>query len=123
MKDAKGHGSNGRGAQGKTVFYRGGMRDPATMGENSKRTSLQADDKAASVMDKIENGIHSGQINSLPALQKRHYYNIATTLAEQGKTADPAEHSRRVTEYANRLSTTNPQFNRQRFIEAASGKR
>jgi hypothetical protein len=121
MKDALGHGSNANGGTA-SVYHRGAFRSAASMSAPSRKLAEAAQGKAQAAMAKIDNGLHSGGINGLPPLERRHYEEIAATLATQGKTADPAAHSARVSAYANHLATTNPQFNRQRFIEAASGK-
>jgi hypothetical protein len=108
MKDALGHGSNERGG---------------------KQAAVSA--KAAAVLK----GIHAGQIDKLPDLQRRHFQEIAATLlasAPSGfqaggfpdKAANDAikAYSARVSDVADKLATTNPEFNRGKFIEAAYGK-
>lgn len=65
------------------------------------------------------NGAHSVQINNLPAKMGRAHFEVIANMLKSGKPADnasTAEHT------ADKLATTNPGFNRQRFIEAAAGK-
>lgn len=124
MKDAMGHGSNGKGgaaaANTGKVYHRGAMRDANNLSGTNAKNAIAADDKAARVMASIDNGAHSGAINALPALQRRHYENIAATLKAQGVGVDADKHAERVANYASRLSMTNPQFNRGRFIKAST---
>lgn len=74
------------------------------------------------------NGLHSATINELPAkMTKAHFQVIAQRLqsAHPGANASPealAEHSALISQYADRLALSNPRFDRQRFIEAVSGK-
>jgi hypothetical protein len=108
MKDALGHGSDERGG---------------------KQAAVSS--KAAAALK----GIHSGQIDKLPDLQRRHFQEIAATLLASAppgfaaggfpdKTANDAvkAYSARVSDVADKLATTNPEFNRGKFIEAAYGK-
>lgn len=73
-------------------------------------------------------GVHSAQINALPAkMTKAHFQVIAERLrsAQPGANATPEEHAAHaalVGQYADKLATTNPGFNRQRFMEAIGGK-
>jgi hypothetical protein len=122
-KDALGHGSNNRGgaAKGDLVYSRNSLRPMSVLSDKAKRLAGQADDTAMRVMGKIDNGIHSQTINDLPQMQRRHYENIAAELKAQGASAKSSvDHGSRVRQYADRLATTNPLFNRQRFISAAT---
>lgn len=73
-------------------------------------------------------GEHSAAIDKLPKLGQAHFQVIAQHLFGQ-KPQDPNDlkantaFSDRLTAAADKLSTTNPGFNRQRFIEAAVGKK
>lgn len=116
MKDARGHGSNSHGGTHSTGFGQFHVKGRPVKADQVAR--------AQKAMASIDNGIHSGQINALPPLERRHYEVMAMELARQGNNAaDRDAHSKRISTYADRLASTNPQFNRQRFIEAASGKR
>lgn len=74
-------------------------------------------------------GVHSAGINNLPAkMTKAHFQVIAQMLRDSApgadaSPADHADHAAKVAAYADKLSTTNPGFNRQRFTDAVtSGK-
>lgn len=61
------------------------------------------------------NGAHSGQINKLPSkMTKAHFEVIAQQLREAKATPE------QVADMASRLATTNPGFNRDRFIAAVT---
>jgi hypothetical protein len=74
-------------------------------------------------------GVHSTPINNLPAkMTKAHFQIIAQMLRDSAPGADASEeekagHMATVNAYAAKLATTNPGFNRQRFMDAVtSGK-
>jgi hypothetical protein len=115
MKDAQGHGSNARGFSMLDVNGKGIMPSRPFREGTAHQVALAEDH------GKIDNGIHSQTINDLPQMQRRHYENIAAELKAQGASAKSSvDHGSRVRQYADRLATTNPLFNRQRFISAAT---
>lgn len=73
-------------------------------------------------------GTHSAGIVKLPKLGRAAFQQIAQNLFGQ-KPQDPNDlkantaFSDRLTAAADKLAMTNPGFNRQKFIEAASGKK
>lgn len=72
------------------------------------------------------NGLHSSLLNNLPSkMTKAHFEVIAKMLrdAAPGANATPVEHAAHaalVSSAADRLATTNPGFNRQRFTDAVT---
>lgn len=57
---------------------------------------------------------------SKPVFEHRHYKRIAAIIAEMNS-GQPIYHGELVEMFAERLAGTNPAFNRDRFIAAASG--
>src|ERR1035437_9522820 len=66
-----------------------------------------------------EAGAHSAKIQATPQLQRRHFEAIATDLKNAPDAGSPA-HAQRVSDMANKLSTTNPGFRRDFFVAAAT---
>jgi hypothetical protein len=73
-------------------------------------------------------GTHAEMINNLPGKMNRAHFEVIANMLKSEKPADDAptaEHTAfqtKLSAYADKLATTNPGFNRQRFIEAAVGK-
>lgn len=109
MKDAKGHGSNTRGAVSKGMLVKG-----RALKDDAHRVAMKVLDKVGGT------GAHTGGIDKLPALQRRHYEAIAAELKAQGVGKNSDEHAGHVADVAAHLSTTNPNFDRVRFIKAAT---
>lgn len=66
-----------------------------------------------------EAGAHSAKIQATPQLQRRHFEAIAADLKNAPDAGSPA-HAQRVSDMADRLSTTNPGFRRSFFVAAAT---
>jgi hypothetical protein len=64
-------------------------------------------------------GAHSAKIQATPQLQRRHFEAIAADLKGASDAGSPA-HAQRVSDMADKLSTTNPGFNRNFFTAAAT---
>lgn len=65
-------------------------------------------------------GAHSEGVQNTPKLQRRHFEEIAAQL-KAAPDAGSAAHAQRVSEMADKLSTTNPGFRRDYFVAAATG--
>jgi hypothetical protein len=105
MKDALGHGSNGRGS---------GLND-------QDRIHKAIHKPGTSYLDPHDpRGAHSTGIQALPNMQRRHFEAIAAEFKSQPDVGTP-EHLQRVNQMADRLSTTNPGFRRDFFVKAATG--
>src|ERR1035437_6115493 len=66
-----------------------------------------------------EAGAHSAKIQATPQLQRRHFEAIAADLKNAPDAGSPA-HAQRVSDMADRLSTTNPGFKRSFFVAAST---
>lgn len=64
-------------------------------------------------------GAHSDKIQATPQLQRRHFEAIAADLKSAPDAGSPA-HAARVSDMADKLSTTNPGFRRSFFVAAAT---
>jgi hypothetical protein len=64
-------------------------------------------------------GAHTQGVQATPQLQRRHFEAIAADLKAAPDAGSPA-HAARVSDMANKLSTTNPGFRRDFFVAAAT---
>jgi len=144
MKDALGHGSNGKGGAqtpvqqenapfksrlpGKSYLDPNDPRNPA----NLKMTATQQRKSGAedAAFDGTK-GLHSAGVQSTPQLQRRHFEAIAADLKAQapkswGDNSSKANsdangaHMAKVNDVADKLAMTNPGFRRDFFVKAAT---
>ena len=66
-----------------------------------------------------EAGAHTQGVQATPQLERRHFEAIAADLKNAPDAGSPA-HAQRVSDMANKLSTTNPGFRRDFFVAAAT---
>lgn len=122
-KDAKGHGSETHGGgtgQAKSVlspfvaaFNARHAADAASKWQFSK------DPNSGQMTGSRQTGAHSQGVQATPQLQRRHFEAIAADLKNAPDAGSPA-HAQRVSDMANKLSTTNPGFRRDFFVAAAT---
>ena len=139
MKDAKGHGSNAHNdgtdrltpVQRESLPFKHSIPGPHYLDPNDPRGQMTGSRPVGA-------GLHSAGITSTPQLQRRHFEAIAADLraqAPQGPAknfVDPHDprnpqsnaawdaHNARVNAMADKLSTINPLFKRDRFIAAST---
>lgn len=107
MKDALGHGSNGKG----------GALTPVQQENQPFKSSLPG----KHYLDPNDpRGAHASGTAATPQLQRRHFEAIAAEMKAAPDAGSP-EHAKRVSDMADKLATTNPGFRRDFFVKAATG--
>lgn len=119
MKDAKGHGSAGRGAaMDRLAAARQNPNHPLgvlsrVVSQGTPIAGIPAAHQAG-VADATDKGA---------TMTRQHFEMIANTLAQHAQQvrANPHAHDALVSAFADKLGKTNPKFNKAMFVKAAGG--